>query len=338
MAPSGVTTCAGAIEACRLPQQMTSRTGRKTVPLGESPPFQRPSINAGQRFETAPEEGASSARTERISVKSIQSPFALRSRPLLAASRRACSLENRPSLQRWVACRQVPALIVYMAATLLTACAPPGRPAESDRPLRPAEVKDFAQLYGDNCAGCHGANGTLGPSLPLDHPVYLAWVDDAALRRVIAAGVPGTAMPGFGKAAGGSLTDEQIKIVVDGLRTRWAKPGVLAGVVPPPYATDGAGNAQNGGGVYATYCASCHGADGKGGAQIGSIVDGSYLALVSDQWLRTITVAGRPDLHHPDWRGYVQGQPMTASQVSDVVAWLAARRQPFPGQPYAQNQ
>jgi hypothetical protein len=55
-------------------------------------------------------------------------------------------------------------------------------------------------------------------------------------------------------------------------------------------------------------------------------VDGSYLSLVSDQGLRTIVIAGRPDLGAPDWRGNVRGRAMTAQDISDVVAWLSAQR------------
>jgi hypothetical protein len=63
-------------------------------------------------------------------------------------------------------------------------------------------------------------------------------------------------------------------------------------------------------------------------------VDGSYLALVSDQQLRTIVIAGRPELDAPDWRGDVAGRPMAAQDISDVVAWLSSQRPKFPGQPY----
>ncbi len=62
--------------------------------------------------------------------------------------------------------------------------------------------------------------------------------------------------------------------------------------------------------------------------------DGSYLALVSDQQLRTIVIAGRPELGAPDWRGDVEGRPMSAQDISDVVAWLSSQRPKFPGQPY----
>jgi cytochrome c oxidase cbb3-type subunit 3/ubiquinol-cytochrome c reductase cytochrome c subunit len=64
------------------------------------------------------------------------------------------------------------------------------------------------------------------------------------------------------------------------------------------------------------------------------VVDPSYLALVSDQWLRTVTIVGRAERGMPDWRGYVSGRPMNNSEVGDVVAWLASQRVPFAGQPY----
>ena len=35
----------------------------------------------------------------------------------------------------------------------------------------------------------------------------------------------------------------------------------------------------------------------------------------------------------PDWRGDVPGQPLTAQQISDVVAWLVVQRRPVPGRP-----
>jgi len=48
---------------------------------------------------------------------------------------------------------------------------------------------------------------------------------------------------------------------------------------------------------------------------------------VSAQSLRTTMIAGRPDLGAPDWRGDVPGRPMSPDDVSDVVAWLAAKRE-----------
>jgi mono/diheme cytochrome c family protein len=208
----------------------------------------------------------------------------------------------------------------------------PGRPA-LEVETRPDQVTSFDALYGTNCAGCHGAQGRGGAAQALHDPLYLAVADDAAIRRVVRNGVRGTAMPAFARSAGGMLTDAQIDAIVSGIRARWADPAAVRGADLPPYATSG-GDAKHGAAVYAAYCASCHGADGQGGERASSIVDGSFLALVSDQSLRTTVIAGRPELGAPDFRRNVPGKPMSAEEISDVVAWLAAQRPAVAGQPY----
>ena len=210
-------------------------------------------------------------------------------------------------------------------AVLIVGCdSAPGKPTQADLPLRPTNVTDFATLYGDSCAGCHGADGKSGAAIAMNNPVYLAIIDDASMHRVIADGVSGTAMPPFAQSSGGSLTDQQIDIVIAGIRKSWAgAPGSAEGA--PPYSSSAAGDSNRGAQVYSSTCQSCHGPDGKGGSTGGSVVDASYLSLVSNQYLRTIVIAGRPELGHPDWKHYA-AQPLTAEQVSDVVAWLASKR------------
>lgn len=213
----------------------------------------------------------------------------------------------------------------------------PGKPAADSARVDPEKVLDFATLYGQNCAGCHGPEGKGGAATPIGDPVYLALVSDSVLEKVTSEGVQGTTMPAFLQASGGMLTKKQIEVLVKGIRERWSKPGILDAENPPPYAlpsSSAAGDATRGAAVYETYCASCHGAGGKGGLQGSSIVNGSYLALVSDQELRTLVIVGRPDLGAPDWRKNVPGKPMSGQDVSDVVAWLAAQRSQYPGQPY----
>jgi len=223
---------------------------------------------------------------------------------------------------------------VCLAALVLGAgCTPPGRPTNADIELKPGEVRDFAVLYGQNCAGCHGKDGKGSAALPLANPVYLAIASDDVIRHAVATGIHGSLMPAFAKSSGGTLTDEQIEILVHDIRTHWATPQVALNATPPPYAAKEPGNAVAGARAYATFCASCHGADGKG--KRGSIVDDSFLALVTDQNLRTTIIAGRPDLGHPDWRNDAPGKAMTPQEVTDVVAWLAAQRKANPGQPYA---
>src|SRR5262245_29095202 len=211
---------------------------------------------------------------------------------------------------------------------------PPGQPRRDEQPVAPDQVLEFNRLYAENCAGCHGPEGRGGAAIALANPVYLAVVDDARIRDVVARGVAGTTMPAFAERAGGMLTDKQIDAIAGGIRSRWSRPGVLEGANPPPYAATSAGNAPRGEAVYRTFCESCHRENGKGGPKGSAIMNDSFLALVSDEGLRTIVVTGRPERGAPDWRSYRRGQPMSDQDVSDVVAWLASRRVESPGQPY----
>jgi cytochrome c oxidase cbb3-type subunit III len=228
------------------------------------------------------------------------------------------------------------AVLAVLAISLLAGCdSLPGKPKESDRPINPSQVKSFAALYGENCAGCHGAAGRFGAACELANPTYQTLIDDAALTRIVSRGVAGTAMPPFAQDAGGFLNAAQVAIVVNGMRQRWKTGGPLQDA--PPYAGTG-GDAGRGAEVFAQSCAPCHGPQGMGGPKApGSIIEPSYLMLVTDQALRTLIIAGRPDLGHPDWRGYPLGQPLTVQQVADVVAWLAAKRPRFAPGTVARN-
>jgi cytochrome c oxidase cbb3-type subunit 3 len=212
---------------------------------------------------------------------------------------------------------------------------PPGRLVAQDTPTTPSSVSDFHGLYAANCAGCHGTDGKGGAAVALANPVYLAIVDDPTLRRAISDGIQGTSMPAFAQSAGGMLTEKQVDTIAGGIRERWSKADALQGAVPPPYSSAEPGDASRGAQVYAAGCQSCHGIGGRGGPKASSIVDGSFLALLSDQELRTLVIVGRPELGAPDWRGDLPGKPLSAEDVSDVVAWLGSQRPQFPGQPYA---
>ena len=223
-----------------------------------------------------------------------------------------------------------------LGAILFSACGRPhGQPHNTAETLAPNEVLEFGALYSENCAGCHGGNGRGGAAIALADPVYLALAEDRAIRNVIANGVRGTAMPAFAESAGGLLTNQQIDVIVQQIRARWSSPGILEGANPPGYAAKSAGDPQRGQAAYKTYCESCHGPDGRGGPKGSAITNDSFLALVSNQGLRTIVIAGRPELGAPDWRGNVRGKPMSDQEVTDVVAWLASRRVEVPGQPYS---
>jgi cytochrome c oxidase cbb3-type subunit 3 len=217
-----------------------------------------------------------------------------------------------------------------LGAVLLAGCGGrPGRPAPGASPEAPAQT-EARQAYAHNCAGCHGAAGHLGPARPLDDPLYLALVDDADLARVVGEGVPGSLHPAFARSADGPLDEREIRALVDGMRAWWGSAETSAPGAPPWSVAEaaresGPGDPARGAGVFRVHCASCHGADGTGGAKAGSVVDPDYLSLVTDQALRSAVLFGRPDLGMPSWRDAVGGA-LAPREVSDVVAWLAARR------------
>jgi cytochrome c oxidase cbb3-type subunit 3/ubiquinol-cytochrome c reductase cytochrome c subunit len=192
---------------------------------------------------------------------------------------------------------------------------------------------EFATLYKQNCAGCHGENGKNGAAISLADPVYLAKAGEATLRQVTANGIAGTLMPAFEKSAGGTLTDRQIDSLVQGILQQWSRPNVLGDSPVPPYAASAKPDPTQGQKTFAEFCTRCHGASGMGTKDVpGSIVDPSYLALVSDQSLRSTIIAGRPDQGMPDWRSDISGsgsRAMTDQEITDVVAWIAAQRAPL---------
>ena len=220
-----------------------------------------------------------------------------------------------------------PALSMTLTMTLLWGCGSPhGKPRKGSETPAPDEVVKFGTLYAENCSACHGAEGRGGAALGLADPVYLSIVDQATMRKVITNGVRGTSMPAFAQSAGGMLTDKQIDVISSGIRSDWSRPGILDGANPPSYAPKSMGDVQRGKVAYETYCESCHGPEGEGGPKGSAITNKSFLALVSDQGLRTIVIVGRPELGAPDWRENVPGKPMSNQEVTDVVAWLASRR------------
>src|SRR6185437_12698585 len=107
-------------------------------------------------------------------------------------------------------------------------------------------------------------DGKQGVAVSLNNPEYLALAGENNLLQITAKGVPGTLMPPFAKSAGGMLTDQQVRDIVDGMLQHWGKSETLAGQSAPSYASTTAGDVQQGQQAFTTYCARCHGADGTG--------------------------------------------------------------------------
>lgn len=220
-------------------------------------------------------------------------------------------------------------------AFLLLACLgceihPGGRGREASVP-RPEDELRFDILYQQNCAGCHGTNGRNGAAMELANPEYQALVDDSSLKKWIGHGMPQTQMPAFAISAGGVLTDKQIEILVQGMRRSWSQPLQADQPARPSYAELQTGDPARGKTSFQAFCASCHKASKQ------EITSPDYLALMNDQAIRSIMIAGRPDIGQPNWRTDKPGTPMSGQDVSDIVHYLASLRTSTPGQPYPEH-
>jgi cytochrome c oxidase cbb3-type subunit III len=241
---------------------------------------------------------------------------------------------RRPSASRrhWI--------LLGLLPVWLGGCELSGRRSTGDRYVPPQAEKVFSVLFQQNCAGCHGKNGKLGPAPPLNDELFLALIRDEEIKRVITQGRAGTLMPAFAAAEGGHLTADQVEILVEGIKREWGADWPPPDGAPP-YMLSSAGSdtavsgkPEDGLNVFARACASCHGEQGRGGRfgdkPVGAVRDPDFLALCSDQVLRRYVITGRSDLGMPgyaDPAGRPEGfKPLTAEDVTNVVALLAAWR------------
>jgi cytochrome c oxidase cbb3-type subunit 3/ubiquinol-cytochrome c reductase cytochrome c subunit len=237
-----------------------------------------------------------------------------------------------------------------LSAWLLAACCVPaagcgwlGRPDPADRPVVENQVVKFERLYGQHCAGCHGADGKLGPAPPLNDPLFRSGLSETDVEMIIASGRSGTLMPAFAKKQGGPLTPAQVRVLAyeikgipyrvirkpeeesvtievvrdaEGIAPKWGPPGPFPDDAPP-LAADGDEPHRNEADyerirttVFARACADCHGSHGRGIKEDGrltkTINDPVFLALMSDQALRRYVITGRPDLGMPS---YAEARP-----------------------------
>ena len=257
---------------------------------------------------------------------------------------------RRVAAESWLA-------LITLAVLSLAGCdrIPLGKPSAADRPVSPNEVLEFEPLFKRNCAGCHGADGKFGPAPPLNDPLFRGIVPRIELERVVSAGRPGTPMPAFAIANGGTLSAAQIRVLVDQIKgvpdkdaherarddghapasPKWGVPKSVSKDTPSYLSSastsirSAAKSEKIRGTVFSGACAVCHGDRGEGGSA-GPINDPVFLALTSDQALRRIIITGRPDLEMPDYASSDGRDPdfraLTSEEVKDLVDLLASWR------------
>ncbi|MBI1786905.1 MAG: c-type cytochrome [Acidobacteria bacterium] len=158
----------------------------------------------------------------------------------------------------------------------------------------PPDVAQGKRIFDAQCALCHGVGGKGGRGPGLARPKLKNAADDAALRKVIEQGIPGTEMPGAWQ-----LHPREAAGVAAYVRSL----GTVAPEALP-------GDPSRGARVYqAQACAACHIVQGKGGGfgpeltEIGARRSAAYLreSLVSPAaaapdyflWVEAITADSR---------------------------------------------
>jgi mono/diheme cytochrome c family protein len=82
-----------------------------------------------------------------------------------------------------------------------------------------ARIELGQQLFSQNCAACHGANGegVIGPAL--NSQQFLSLVTDDQIRSIISTGIPGSQMSAYSQEFFGPLTEDQIDSIASYLRS-----------------------------------------------------------------------------------------------------------------------
>jgi len=94
-----------------------------------------------------------------------------------------------------------------------------GRRADALSAQDRALMTSGLQLWGLNCASCHGVSGEGVTAPALNSQEFLTSTTDEQMAGIIRGGIPGTAMPAWWNEYGGPLTDQQIESVVAYVRS-----------------------------------------------------------------------------------------------------------------------
>ena len=169
------------------------------------------------------------------------------------------------------------------------------------------------QLFGDNCAACHGREAAGGPGFPnLADNAWLWGNSEAAIMETLRVGINSThpetrvaQMPAFGKDA--LLTPAEIETMVSYARSLSSAQGPVAG-------TTGAA-------LFAANCASCHGEAGKGNIELGAP------NLIDSDW---IYGGDRASVYASLWKGRQGWMPswdqrLTPTERKILTVYLLAR-------------
>ncbi|NPA26891.1 MAG: c-type cytochrome [Chloroflexi bacterium] len=153
------------------------------------------------------------------------------------------------------------------------------------------DLEQAQSLYSLYCAVCHGPQGEGTAAAPALNTERIQTMDPEALYRLIAEGVPRTAM----QAWLGPLREDEIWALVALLQQGIALN--LADITPTP--SPAADPLTLGAQLYAQYCASCHGVQGEGTRRAPALNTTAVVTMPSEDLYRIIA-EGTPN-GMPGW-------------------------------------
>lgn len=174
-------------------------------------------------------------------------------------------------------------------------------------------------LFNANCAACHqlGAEGKVGFAPSIRNRDFLALASDEFIKKTIAGGRPGTAMP-----PRPDLSDHQINGIVAYLRSLPVTNPVVIQVDPHK---SHIGNVEAGKASYNIYCASCHGEEGHGYSDGGSgpgIGLPGFLGVASDDYIYQTLKYGRIGTPMKSFIGPSGLANLSDGDAADIITYL----------------
>lgn len=170
-------------------------------------------------------------------------------------------------------------------------------------------------IYAENCAACHNANGSGTVIAPALDTVELRQDPAEDIREVIERGVPGTLMSGWESQLSGAEIDAVIDLIL-----RW--PEVVQTGVDFPEAENTALPSspeliEAGSSLYRVACQSCHGVEAYGTPMAPALNNAIFLGETPDAAIYQIIAGGVPGTLMPAW-----GNRLTDQDIQGLVAYL----------------
>ncbi len=227
--------------------------------------------------------------------------------------------------------------IIAVAALTWLVVAPSGAPARADAPVsqqpfaRDSGMNDRyskgAELFEENCSGCHGEQGRGGLGLPLNLQSFLRIADTGYLIRSMLNGRPIREMPSFD----GVLEPAEMRDIALFIKSWQYQPSLE---LPPGPIT---GDLDEGRELFKGLCTGCHGLNGQGGPIAGgghvigavsgiggpALADPGFLKSATDGYIKATLMSGRTGT---PMGAYLKGRQgfveLRETEIDSIIVYL----------------